>query len=232
MCCRQYNFIPILSFSGVIISQVILYIFRNTFRRIVNERSTGSFESLPYICTLLNTSLWTYYGIITPDGLLVATINGAGCVIEAIYVITFLIFAAKEIRVRTAIRLSVAVGFFVVVFFITSVMMQGELRIQLVGIISAILNVLMYSSPLAIVRIVLRTRNVEFMPFSLSFFLLLNGGIWAFYAFLVKDLFLGIPNGLGFVLGIVQIVIYCCTVRLRALEGGQHEKLLPPLGDF
>ncbi|KAL5713115.1 hypothetical protein ACHQM5_015223 [Ranunculus cassubicifolius] len=225
-----------LSFIVGIIGNIVSFLYFlspiNTFRRIVKERSTSSFESFPYICTLLNTSLWTYYGITSPDGLLVATINGAGCVIEAIYVLTFLIFAAKETRVRTAIRLSIAVGFFVVVFFITSVFMQVELRIEVVGIISAILNVLMYSSPLAIVRTVLMTKSIEFMPFSLSFFLFLNGGIWAFYAFLVQDLFLGIPNGLGFVLGVVQIVIYCYTVRLRALKEGQHEQLLPSVEDF
>jgi hypothetical protein len=33
---------------------------------------------------------------------------------------------------------------------------------------------------------------VEFMPFFLSFFLFLNGGVWATYAVLDRDIFLGV----------------------------------------
>ena len=41
-------------------------------------------------------------------------------------------------------------------------------------------------------RTVVKTRSVEYMPFSLSFFLFLNGGIWSVYSLLVKDFFIGV----------------------------------------
>ena len=41
-------------------------------------------------------------------------------------------------------------------------------------------------------RTVVKTRSVEYMPFSLSFFLFLNGGIWSVYSLLVKDYFIGV----------------------------------------
>lgn len=41
-------------------------------------------------------------------------------------------------------------------------------------------------------RMVIKTKSVEFMPFSLSFFLFLNGGVWSAYAALVKDYFIGV----------------------------------------
>ena len=73
-----------------------------TFWRIVKNRSTEEFESLPYVCTLLNSSLWTYYGIIKEGEILVATVNGFGVVVEAIYVTLFLVYApTRRIRVRT-----------------------------------------------------------------------------------------------------------------------------------
>ena len=70
-----------------------------TFWRIVKHRSTEDFESLPYICTLLNSSLWTYYGIIKPGEYLVATINGFGVVVEIVYVLLFLLYAPTNMRV-------------------------------------------------------------------------------------------------------------------------------------
>lgn len=72
---------------------------RGTFWRIIKHRSTEDFESLPYVCTLLNSSLWTYYGIIKPGAYLVATVNGFGIVVEIIYVSLFLIYAPVEKRV-------------------------------------------------------------------------------------------------------------------------------------
>jgi solute carrier family 50 protein (sugar transporter) len=41
-------------------------------------------------------------------------------------------------------------------------------------------------------KTVITTKSVEFMPFFLSFFLFLNGGIWATYAVLDRDIFLGV----------------------------------------
>ncbi|KAK6913758.1 SWEET sugar transporter [Dillenia turbinata] len=46
------------------------------------------------------------------------------------------------------------------------------------------------------------------MPFWLTFFLFLSGGIWTLYAILMHDIFLGVPCGMGFLLGAAQLVLY------------------------
>jgi solute carrier family 50 protein (sugar transporter) len=74
-----------------------------TFWRIVKSKSTEEFEPAPYVLTLLNTLLWLYYGVTKPDGLLVATVNGFGAVMQTIYVVLFLVYAADHaIRVSPA----------------------------------------------------------------------------------------------------------------------------------
>lgn len=74
-----------------------------TFWRIVKQRSTEEFESLPYVCTLLNSCLWTYYGIIKSGEILVATVNGFGAVVEVVYVTLFIVYAPPRFRVSTLI---------------------------------------------------------------------------------------------------------------------------------
>ncbi|KAF9622223.1 hypothetical protein IFM89_030081 [Coptis chinensis] len=290
---------------GNIISVLVFLSPVDTFWRIVKHRSTEDFECLPYICTFLNSSLWTYYGTIKPGGLLVATVNGFGMVAEAIYIIIFLIFAPKKIKAKTAILAGVLdVGFLLAAVLITGFMLEGDLRIDIIGLVSAGLNIVMYGSPLAamvrtrehsavsslpftvhglnqtskhalsmsvvfrveiktktktgkwrrevvskrqrrgrvvdtsveiIYKTVVATKSVEYMPFFLSFFLFLNGGIWTFYAVLVRDPFLGIPNGTGFIFGTAQLVLYAIYRNpkphisgLEVLEEGwQQEKLLP-----
>jgi len=66
-------------------------------------------------------------------------------------------------------------------------------------------------------RTVVKTRSVEYMPFSLSFFLFLNGGVWSVYSLLVRDYFIGVPNAVGFVLGTAQLVLYL-AFRNKAAE--------------
>ncbi|XP_042475691.1 bidirectional sugar transporter SWEET17-like [Macadamia integrifolia] len=218
---------------GNIISVLVFLSPLGTFLRIVKNRSTEEFESLPYVCTLLNSALWTYYGIIKPGSYLVATVNGFGVLVEAIYVVLFLIFAPAKMKAKTGILLvTLDGGFLAAVILGTHFAMHGDLRIDVLGFICAGLNIVMYGSPLAAMKTVVTKKSVEYMPFFLSFFLFLNGGIWAFYAFLVGDYFLGVPNGIGFLLGTVQLVLYAIYRIPRAswkkniLEGMEEEGLI------
>ena len=74
--------------------------FRGTFWQVVKKKSTENYEALPYITTLLCTSLWVFYGFLkNKDGLLIVTVNGVGAVSQLEYVTLFLIYAPKEIKV-------------------------------------------------------------------------------------------------------------------------------------
>ena len=65
----------------------------------MKKKSTENYKGIPYITTLLSTSLWSFYGILKPGGLLVLTVNGAGAVMQLIYVTLFLVYAPKEVKV-------------------------------------------------------------------------------------------------------------------------------------
>lgn len=54
---------------GIIGNVISILVFASpikTFRRIVRNRSTEDFRWLPYVTTLLSTSLWTFYGLLKP----------------------------------------------------------------------------------------------------------------------------------------------------------------------
>ncbi|XP_057493182.1 bidirectional sugar transporter SWEET17-like [Actinidia eriantha] len=222
---------------GNIISVLLFLSPLGTFWRIMKRRSTEEFECFPYICTLLNSSLWTYYGITRPGSYLVATVNGFGTVVEIIYVSLFLAYAPPRTRVKTATLVGILdVGFLVTAVLVTHFAMHGDTRIDAIGFMCAALNIVMYGSPLASMKTVVMTKSVEYMPFLLSFFMFLNGGIWTLYAVLVQDWFLGVPNGIGFILGTAQLVLYAIYSRSKPSKSGpsddledawQHEHLLP-----
>ncbi|CAD5195457.1 unnamed protein product [Musa acuminata subsp. malaccensis] len=220
-----------LLFVGIVGNVISVLVFAspiNTFRRIVRNRSTEDFEPSPYVITLLNSSLWVYYGITKPGGLLIVTVNGVGVVMEAVYVALFLLYAAPPLKAKTAVLVAALdVGFFGAVALVTRLAVHGSSRVVVIGFVCAFLNVLMYGSPLcAMQRSVITRRSVEYMPFLLSFFLFLNGGIWTLYAILDKDIFIGIPNGIGLILGTSQLIMYMIYMNSEAsnLSGESYQE--------
>ncbi|CAL5330173.1 hypothetical protein CsSME_00010700 [Camellia sinensis var. sinensis] len=199
----------IIGIIGNIISILVFASPIGTFKGVVKKKSTENFKALPYITTLLSTSLWTFYGILKPGGLLILTVNGAGAVLQFIYVTLFLIYAPRDIKVKSMKLVAILdVGFLGAVIAVTMLTIHGSLKLTFVGILCAALTIGMYAAPLAVMRTVINTTSVEYMPFFLSFFLFLNAGVWSVYALLVKDIFIGVPNAIGFILGSAQLILY------------------------
>ncbi|VAH09927.1 unnamed protein product [Triticum turgidum subsp. durum] len=70
---------------------------------------------------------------------------------------------------------------------------------------------------------VIKTRSVEYMPFVLSLVNFLNGCCWTAYALIKFDLYITIPNGLGAVFGLAQLILYGCYYRSTPKKGKNVE---------
>ncbi|KDP23461.1 hypothetical protein JCGZ_23294 [Jatropha curcas] len=218
----------IVGIIGNIISILVFASPIKTFWTVVKKKSTENYKGVPYITTLLSTSLWTFYGILNPDGLLVVTVNGTGTVFQFVYVTLFLIYAPKDKMIKTAKLVALLnVVFLGAVIAVTLLALHGNIRLTFVGILCAALTIGMYAAPLSAMRTVIKTKSVEYMPFLLSFFLFLNGGVWSVYALLVKDFYIGVPNATGFVLGSAQLILYAMyknkTVSPKSTEAIEEE---------
>ncbi|GFS37554.1 nodulin MtN3 family protein [Actinidia rufa] len=76
------------------------------------------------------------------------------------------------------------------------------------GLAASLFSIVMYASPLSVVRMVIKTKSVEFMPFFLSLFVFLCGTSWFIYGLLGRDPYVAVPNGFGCGLGTVQLILY------------------------
>ncbi|KAK6114989.1 hypothetical protein DH2020_007258 [Rehmannia glutinosa] len=92
------------------------------------------------------------------------------------------------------------------VYFLPS--MASPKKQLLCGFAATIFSIIMYASPLSVMRMVIKTKSVEYMPFLLSLFVFLCGTSWFTYGLIGKDKFLYIPNGFGSLLGAMQLILY------------------------
>ncbi|XP_021898517.1 bidirectional sugar transporter SWEET1-like [Carica papaya] len=181
-----------------------------TFKRIMQNKSTEQFSGIPYVMALLNCLFAAWYGLpfISKNNILVATINGTGTVIEAIYILLFLIFAPKKEKAKIFGLLVLVLAVFAALASISLFVLDGSPRKLLCGLALTIFSTAMYAAPLSVMRMVIKTKSVEFMPFFLSLFVFLCGTSWFVYGLLGHDPFVAIPNGLGCALGIMQLILY------------------------
>ncbi|KAJ8537055.1 hypothetical protein K7X08_035456 [Anisodus acutangulus] len=100
------------------------------------------------------------------------------------------------------------VGGFDAIILVAQFLFKGAARGQVVGWICLIFALCVFVAPLCIVRKVIKTKNVEYMPILLSVFLTLSAVAWFFYGLLLKDVNIAAPNILGFIFGILQMVLY------------------------
>ncbi|KAG6528377.1 hypothetical protein ZIOFF_010532 [Zingiber officinale] len=210
--------------AGNFLSAMVVLAPVSTFYRICKKKSTESFQSVPYVVGLFSATMWVYYGLLTSDVLLL-TINIAVCFIEVIYLFIFLLYAPPKSRVTSLNKLlfiaheqlgfvRLKISHFVFDSDIydeaDSIDQCGGLRLpnsRKQPLHQGEQKSSYYGRDMCF-RHVIRTKSVEYMPFSLSFFLTLSAIAWLSYGVLLKDPFVAVPNVFGFLLGITQIIVY------------------------
>ncbi|XP_030459780.1 bidirectional sugar transporter N3 [Syzygium oleosum] len=180
-----------------------------TFYRIYRKKSTEGFQSLPYLVALFSSMLWFYYAFLKGRSFLLITINSFGSVVEMVYIAIYITYAPRATRNSTIKLFALMnVGLFSLLILIAHFISNDRTRTEAFGWICTTTSVSVFAAPLSIVARVIRTKSVAFMPFPLSFFLTLSAIMWFGYGFFVKDLCIMIPNVVGLVLGLCQMVLY------------------------
>ncbi|XP_071728431.1 bidirectional sugar transporter NEC1-like [Rutidosis leptorrhynchoides] len=91
---------------------------------------------------------------------------------------------------------------------LTQFFASGVTRGVIVGWICLIFSLCVFVAPLGVLRQVIKTKSVEYMPILLSVALTLSAVMWFFYGLLLGDINIAIPNVLGFTFGIIQMILY------------------------
>ncbi|GMH16718.1 hypothetical protein Nepgr_018559 [Nepenthes gracilis] len=202
--------VTIFGLLGNVISMLMCLSPAPTFYRIYKKKSTEGYQCVPYIVTLFSGMLWIFYAFYDPNSTFILTINSFTVFLESVYIVIFLFYGTKEARI-TAIKLFLLInvaGFGAIAFVVLVIAKSNQMRLKIMGWICLIFAVSVFVAPLGVMRQVIRTKSVEYMPFLLSLFLTLNAITWFFYGLIKHDYYVALPNVVGFIFSLAQMVLY------------------------
>ncbi|KAK3164504.1 hypothetical protein QOZ80_1AG0020030 [Eleusine coracana subsp. coracana] len=182
-----------------------------TFKRIVRNGSTEQFSAMPYIYSLLNCLICMWYGLpfVSYGVVLITTVNSIGAAFQLAYTVVFIAFAADgKQRLKVSGLLAGVFVVFGLIMYVSLDWFDHKTRQTFIGYLSVASLIFMFASPLSIISLVIKTKSVEYMPFYLSLSMFLMSISFFAYGMLLRDFFLYIPNGIGTVLGIIQLLLY------------------------
>ncbi|XAR51854.1 hypothetical protein NMG60_11006616 [Bertholletia excelsa] len=183
-----------------------------TMYRILEKKSVEEFKPDPYLAGAMNCIFWIFYGlpIVHPHSTLVVTINSIGLALQLGYLAIFFTYGDKKLRIKIMLVLLVELIVFAAIASVALLKFHAHNpRINFVGAFCVFFGIILYSSPLTIMKKVIQTKSVEFMPFWLSFAAWSNGVVWSAYAFIGGiDYYILTGNGVGALLATAQLILY------------------------
>jgi len=104
--------------------------------------------------------------------------------------------------------LIVVATFWLFIFSLVSFLhVKNDTKVLIVGVLANVNNLFFYAAPLTTIVSVFRTRNSVSIHRRTMIMNTANGTFWFAYGLAVSDIFLIIPNGIGTILGVFQIVL-------------------------
>lgn len=186
-----------------------------TFLQIIQRGSTEKLSCAPYICTLLASCAWAYYGspLVAKDTSLMI-INLFGIVIQSIFCVIFLTYAQDGAIRRSTYRLLVIMLVFVGAGALASeLIIPDVLKATAVGLAGDFASVLACASPISSLAAMMRTKNVAVFPLALCVTNFINTCLWMVYGISRLDAFIALPNLVGMLLSGMQVVLFLVYSR-------------------
>lgn len=178
-------------------------------RNIYRNKSTKDIPAIPFLCGLISCTFWLRYGLLISDSVLII-VNTTGAILQVLYICWYCKFNVSE-----TFNVQLLIVLLIILFFytFTTFCVTPENARYIAGIASCSAGVIFMASPLSSVARVIKTKNVETLPFSMILSTFVMASLWFFYGFLTDDTFVQVPNFLGAVLSLLQLCLFVMYPR-------------------
>ncbi|XP_025093649.1 sugar transporter SWEET1-like isoform X1 [Pomacea canaliculata] len=175
--------------------------------QIIRKGATDLMSPVPFIAFFVGACLWTKYGLMQNDANLVLS-NIFALLLQLVYIGVFYVYTIKKSHFYRLLTVG-AVILFLPLIYVQYFENDPAVGVHHLGLVCCCMSVCCTGSPLATLRDVLRTKSTESMSFLLCFFNFVAALAWFVYGLLLKDSFIIIPNIIGGILGLTQVILFC-----------------------
>lgn len=150
-----------------------------------------------------NCTVWTLFGILNAD-MTVALANGAGLVQGLYYTSIYHRYTTASLTKDYIFTGTICVG-----ALGCAIMLPTATASSVLGIGGSVAAVVLMSSPLAVIKTVLKNKDTSAMPFLTTIATFGNASLWTSYGALVVHVpVIWVPNGLGLLAACVQLSLF------------------------
>ncbi|POM57454.1 MtN3-like protein, partial [Phytophthora palmivora] len=180
--------------------------------RVHKSKTTGQMALLPLVLMCFNNHLWLLYGLLTKSIFPLSAAALAGEIAGVIFTSVYYRWARNTLEARRTC--SAAFLGMVLVTLYVFLGVAGETGqsydqvVQSLGYVGATINICMYASPLATIKVVLETKSSASLPINLCTMICLNCCMWVATSIVDNDMFVLIPSVIGLVFSGVQLPLY------------------------
>lgn len=166
-----------------------------------------NFEDTPgvYVTTCyINTFLWFIYGVMTVNDQIKIS-NMISAIISLIFIMIYLLYELKKYFVDSVLNFLILISGSWAVYRALTIVADDDITC---GYICLGTTVIVLISPLVVLYKVCKEKNYHLIQFFSAWIYLLNTLFWFIYSILIKDIFLAVPNTLGFFVSVLEIGMY------------------------
>ena len=192
---------------GFVLSSALYYSPVPALRSCLEKQSLGQFNPIPSATMVIGTTAWLGYGLSVKDPWIAATnLPGTLVAIAQMVVMLPLMKPGRQLSQVQAIILGGATATTALWARLIFGGVSAAARSRALGIYATIICIALFASPLTTIASVVRNRNAASILAPLTASQVANCVLWTTYGvFAAKDPFVWGPNGVGLVLGLVQL---------------------------
>ena len=160
------------------------------------------------ICSFMNCILWAVYGV-KLERAQVYTANGLGMLITIVWIFIYLVYFSQKNVFKSIgfITLSIIIIAGIGSLFYFVVDPESD-KADITGYTAMVFNVLMYAAPGEKIYTVIKTGNYKLLPIFSSVGGFSCSACWLMYGVYQNDINIIIPNGLGLLFAVLQLIVY------------------------
>lgn len=186
-----------------------------------------TFDKIPgvlLLCSLLNCLLWGEFGL-QLNKLPVIVSNGAGAAVTTVWLIIYWAYYADLHCFPTIVYNFLMLNVIGEVFYICYFYAGLEYN-YIVSYVAMVFNTLMFAAPGEKIVQVIRTENHNLIPIFSCIAGVFCSSFWGIYGLIIGQITMIIPNCLGVVFGVLQII---CWLIYRSKRNNRISDINTPI---